>query len=256
MRAFLVLATALVPAISPIAGTVSADTGGAKTVVELFTSQSCYSCPPAEAYLGELAERGDVIALEYHVDYWDDLVYGAAGRWKDVFSSPANTERQRRYNRNIRRNDGVYTPQMVIEGRAEAAGTRRNAVETTIRHEADNDRPRLKVAVTREPDGGLTVAVDGPVAEPAALWLVRFEYALTTRVVSGENKGKTLTNHHVVTGLTRIGPWSGKAMAIRLANVALSPDEGCTVLVQDDDQGPILGAAPCPPTTQGQTQLR
>ena len=261
MRVFLVLVTALVPAISPVAGTVSADQGDGKTVVELFTSQSCYSCPPAEAYLGELAERGDVIALEYHVDYWDDLVYGAAGRWKDVFSSPANTERQRRYNRNIRRSDGVYTPQMVIDGRAEAAGTRRNAVETTIRREATADRPRLKVAVTREPDGGLSVAVDGPAIEiastgPAALWLVRFERARVTRVKAGENKDKTLTNHHVVTGLTRIGPWSGRTMAVHLADVALSPNEGCTVLVQDDHQGPILGAAPCPPTKQNQTQLR
>lgn len=261
MRAFLVLATILVPAISPVAGTVSADPGGGRTVVELFTSQSCYSCPPAEAYLGELAERGDVIALEYHVDYWDDLVYGGAGRWKDVFSSPANTERQRRYNRNIRRTDGVYTPQMVIDGRAEAAGTRRNAVETTIRQEATADRPRLKVAVTREPDGGLSVAVDGLATEiastgSAALWLVRFERARVTRVKAGENKDKTLTNHHVVTGLTRIGPWSGKATAIRLADIALSPNEGCAVLVQDDRQGPILGAAPCPPAMEKQTRLR
>ena len=250
MRAFLVLATILVPAMSPVAGTVSADPGDGKTVVELFTSQSCYSCPPAEAYLGELAERGDVIALEYHVDYWDDLVYGAAGRWKDVFSSPANTERQRRYNRNIRRSDGVYTPQMVIDGRAEAAGTRRNAVETTIRREANDDRPRLKVAVTREPAGGLSVAVDGPETGAAALWLVRFERARVTRVKAGENKDKTLTNHNVVTELTRIGPWPGKAMTIRLADVSLSPDEGCAVLVQDDHQGPILGAAPCPPAMQ------
>jgi hypothetical protein len=265
MRAFLVLATILVPAISPVAGTVSADPGDGKTVVELFTSQSCYSCPPAEAYLGELAERGDVIALEYHVDYWDNLVYGVAGRWKDVFSSPANTERQRRYNRNIRRSDGVYTPQMVIDGRAEAAGTRRDAVETTIRRVADDDRPRLEVAVTREPDGGLSVAVEGPATGPAteiastgpaALWLVRFERARVTRVKAGENKDKTLTNHHVVTGLTRIGPWSGKATAIRLADIALSPDEGCAVLVQDDHQGPILGAAPCPPAMEKQTRLR
>ena len=247
---------ALAPAISPIAGAISASPGDDKTVVELFTSQSCYSCPPAEAYLGELAARGDVLALEFHVDYWDDLVYGSAGRWKDVFSSPANTERQRRYNRNIRRSDGIYTPQMVIDGRAEAAGTRRNAVETTIRREAADDRQRLKVAITRERDGGLTVAVDGPTTGPAALWLVRFEHARLTRVSAGENKGKTLTNHHVVTGLTRIGPWSGKATAIRLADVTLLPDEGCAVLVQDDHQGPILGAAPCPPSTPTQSRRR
>jgi len=71
------------------------------TVIELFTSQSCYSCPPAEKLLGELAQRSDIIALEHHVDYWDDLVYGSAGRWKDVFSSPESTDCQRRYNQSV-----------------------------------------------------------------------------------------------------------------------------------------------------------
>ena len=78
-------------------------------VVELFTSQGCYSCPPAEAYLGELSKNPNIVALEFHVDYWDDLVYGAAGKWKDVFSKPEFTTRQRIYAGNLP--DGqVYTP--------------------------------------------------------------------------------------------------------------------------------------------------
>jgi hypothetical protein len=80
------------------------------TVIELFTSQSCYSCPPAEKLLGELAQRSDIIALEHHVDYWDDLVYGSAGRWKDVFSSPESTDRQRRYNQSVEERGYSYTP--------------------------------------------------------------------------------------------------------------------------------------------------
>ena len=227
-------------------GAVSAETGGDKTVVELFTSQSCYSCPPAEAYLGELAGRGDVIALEFHVDYWDDLVYGAAGRWKDVFSNPANTERQRVYNRNIRGTAQVYTPQMVIDGRAEAAGTRRGAVDDAIAARSRDQRPRLDVAIANAPAGGLTVAIDGPVKVPAAVWLARYKRAHVTRVQAGENKNKTLTNHHVVTGMERIGTWSGVATTATVQGIALAPGEGCAVLVQNEAQGPILGAAACP----------
>lgn len=227
-------------------GTASADVGGNKTVVELFTSQSCYSCPPAEAYLGEMVERGDVIALEFHVDYWDDLVYGVAGRWKDVFSSPANTDRQRVYNRNIRGTAQVYTPQMVVDGRVEAAGTRRGAVEAAIGGQARDQRPRLDVAFASTSDGGLVVTVDGSHKVPAVLWLARFERAHVTHVKAGENKGKTLTNHHVVTGMERIGTWSGSAMTATVPGVAMSANEGCAVLVQSETQGPILGAAECP----------
>ena len=234
-------------------GAVSAETGGDKTVVELFTSQSCYSCPPAEAYLGELAGRGDVIALEFHVDYWDELVYGAAGRWKDVFSSPANTERQRVYNRNIRGTTQVHTPQMVIDGHAEAAGTRKGDVENAIAGRSRDQRPRLDVAIANAPGGGLTVAIDGPVKGPAAVWLARFKRADVTRVQAGENEGKTLTNHHVVTGMERIGMWSGVATTATVQGVALAPGEGCAVLVQNEAQGPILGAAACPPPSADHT---
>lgn len=232
-------------------GAVSANDGRAKTVVELFTSQSCYSCPPAEAYLGELAGRGDVIALEFHVDYWDDLVYGSAGRWKDVFSSPANTRRQRTYNRNIRGTAQVYTPQMVFDGRAEAAGTRHGAVDNAIDEQARDQRPRLDVTIANAADGGLKVTVDGPLKTPAAVWLAIFERAHVTRVKAGENKGKTLTNHHVVTSVERIGTWSGSTMTATVADITLSSGEGCAVLVQDEAQGPILGAAECPTPRRG-----
>jgi len=233
-------------AVAALPGSVSAGAGGAKTVVELFTSQSCYSCPPAEAYLGELARRGDVIALEFHVDYWDELVYGSAGRWKDVFSSPAYTQRQRAYNRTIRGTPQVYTPQMVVDGLVEAAGTRRSAVEAAIAGQARDPRPRLDVTVANTPDGNLRVTVDGSLAVPAPVWLVRFARAHVTQVKAGENKGKTLTNHHVVTGMERIGAWSGASMTATVSGASLNGEEGCAVLVQSGTQGPILGAALCP----------
>lgn len=253
MRILTLMAGIVGWAAATLPGSVSAGAGGAKTVVELFTSQSCYSCPPAEAYLGELASRGDVVALEFHVDYWDELVYGSAGRWKDVFSNPAYTERQHIYNRAIRGTPQVYTPQMVVDGRAEAAGTRRGAVEAAIAGQARASRPRLDVTVANTAGGNLRVTVDGSPAGPAPVWLARFERAHVTQVKAGENKGKTLTNHHVVTGMERIGTWSGTAMTATVPGVSLNAGEGCAVLVQSEAQGPILGVALCPMPAAGPT---
>ena len=95
------------------------------TVIELFTSQSCYSCPPAEKILGKLAQRDDIIALEHHVDYWDQLIHGSDGNWRDIFSSPESTDRQRRYNQSVEGRGYSYTPQMVFNGKAETVGNRK-----------------------------------------------------------------------------------------------------------------------------------
>ncbi len=216
------------------------------TVVELFTSQSCYSCPPAEIFLGELAGRPDVLALEFHVDYWDDLVYGSAGKWKDAFSKPAHTQRQRGYNVSLRGKNSVYTPQMVIDGAAEAVGFRRGAVFSAIEAAASNNRPRVRVALSAGAARGLTIRLAGDAAGPATVWLLRFLRAQTTRVAAGENKDKTLTNHHVVTAIERIGAWRGEASEVVLPEFRLAPEEGCAVVIQDDRPGPILGAAACP----------
>lgn len=216
-----------------------------KTLVELFTSQSCYSCPPAEAYLGELASRADLVALEFHVDYWDDLVYGAAGRWKDVFSRPAYSDRQRAYNRRIRGTSGVYTPQMIVDGRYQGIGARRQAVERAIRQAAEDGHPRLEVAVSLE-RGRLVVQVLGSHSEPATLWLARFQRLDTTEVTAGENKGKILTNHHVVSGLRALARWEGAPLRVAVADLVLRPEEGCAAFVQAEQTGPILGAAQCP----------
>ena len=220
----------------------------APTVVELFTSQSCYSCPPAEAYLGELAGRDDLVALEFHVDYWDDLVYGAAGRWKDRFSDPAYTRRQQVYAQRIP-GGRVYTPQMVIDGRLEAVGSRRGAVQERIAQSRD-ERPAAPRLEVESHGGGLTVTLDGsgdgPGAEPLELWLVTFERAHVTEVEAGENKGKTLANHHVVTAMERIGSWSGGPFSLPLAERPAGANLGCAVLAQAPRQGPILAASYCP----------
>ena len=229
-------------------------------VVELFTSQGCSSCPPAEAYLGELAARPDIIALEWHVDYWDSLVYGLAGRWQDPFSDPAFTDRQTRYNLAIRDRARIYTPQMVIDGRWEAVGSRIGEVERLLT--AAQEQTRLaSIDVQIAPGDAVTVHVDGQPAdaaqagsahaEPAGVWLVRFRDREATTVEGGENRGRVLVNHHVVIGIDRLGTWDGGAVTYSIPpGPLLSGESGnarCAVLVQTETQGPIAAAAYCPP---------
>jgi hypothetical protein len=228
-------------ATAPATGAVA---GEGPVTVELFTSQSCYSCPPAEAFLGELAGMPGVVALEFHVDYWDGLVYGSAGKWKDVFSSPAHTARQRAYNQRIRGRGSAYTPQMVIGGEFEAIGSHRQDVLGMI--EGAREGEHLSVQVSAPAAGGLSIFVDGPVAGPSAIWLVRFERRRTTEIRAGENKGKMLVNHHTVEEVRRIGDWDGVATTLDFPGLELAPGKGCAVLVQGPAPGPILGAALCP----------
>ena len=224
------------------AGTVRA---GGPTVIELFTSQSCYSCPPAEALLGELVERENLIALEFHVDYWDDLVYGSAGKWKDLFSDPAYTLRQRRYASRIR-NSGVYTPQVVVDGVVQTVGSRRGRVMRLLERSAGIEKPVL-VAVRPAPAGGFTVTVESKAGRPAAaVLLARYDLKHVTAVEAGENMGKTLTNHHVVREFRELAHWTGEPLEIPLAGLRLGPNQGCAVIVQAHHQGAILGAAACP----------
>lgn len=219
---------------------------GEITVIELFTSQSCYSCPPAEAYLGELAERDDILALEYHVDYWDRLNYGRYGRWKDIFSSPEMTRRQRQYNAVIRGTGGVYTPQMIIDGRAEAVGSRRREVSDNITQVRNDGAGRVSVAVTHVGDNAIEVSLGSLGGQTADVWLVTFIREYTTRVLRGENHGKTLTNHNIVREVRRIGDWNGTAGTIGVSDLSLEEGQSCAILVQDGRTGPILGAAYCP----------
>lgn len=216
------------------------------TVVKLFTSQSCYSCPPAEAYLGELSQKEDILALEYHVDYWDTLNYGRHGRWKDAFSTPEMTARQRDYNAEIRNTRSVYTPQMVIDGRTEAVGSRRREVQNLISKARADDQPRVAVEVAAAENGGVIVSVGDVAGAKADVWLVTFIREMTTQVVRGENHGKTLTSHNIVREVRHVGRWDGKMTDIDVSDLMLEDGQSCAVLVQDGNVGPVLGAAYCP----------
>ncbi len=201
-------------------------------VAELFTSQSCSSCPPAEAYFRTLSARPGVLTLEWHVDYWDDL-RTAEGAWKDPYSSRENTARQRAYNQRLRHTAGVYTPQAVVNGAAEAVGT----------HAAEIDR---LIAAARPPAGASLVVSTGSALRAtltgaparAELLLVRFRTTTATHVRAGENYGKQLASAHVVTRAERLVPGADFAPP--------AAGEGCAVLAQQPNAGPILAAALCP----------
>jgi len=209
------------------------------TVVELFTSQGCSSCPPADKFLGELAERPDLLALSIHVDYWDYI------GWKDPFASPDNTKRQRDYAQALKLRY-VYTPQMVIQGISHATGSDRSSV---LRRIAEAQAmPRLPVTI-RHADGRIEVTVAGADKEmdgvdEAAVWLAVYDRQHETAVKRGENGGRTLKYHNVVRKMVRVGTWSGRPLKLTamLADLGGHPD-GCAVIVQSLSTGRILGAA-------------
>ena len=199
-------------------------------VVELFTSQSCSSCPPADALLGELARRSDVVALGFHISYWD------GPGWKDPFSSKSSTDRQRAYAQLFGLGQ-VYTPQMVVDGAREMVGSDRKEVLTAV-HDA---RPEAVAPVTFAADRR-TVAIGAGDGRGNVL-LVRFAQKRTTRVAGGENARRTLEDANGVEMLASLGSWNGSALSFAIEPPA--DGEGVAVLVQAPD-GRMLGAAALP----------
>ncbi len=214
-----------------------------KVVLELFTSQGCSSCPAADELLGHIAAmREDVIALSFHVDYWNYI------GWKDLFATPATTARQKAYARALGISY-VYTPQLVIDGARHVTGSDRDAVATAIETSRNSSQTRVPVALASRADGRLTVEIASAEFDgTAAVWLVNFDRRHTTTIDAGENRGRTLVNYHVVRAYRRIGTWTGDAMTLDLGpdDVAETPEtagDGCAVLVQaDHGNGRIVGA--------------
>lgn len=213
-------------------------------VVELFTSQGCSSCPPAEAFLAELAARDDVIALEFHVDYWDYI------GWKDPFADPRYTARQRSYNA-LFGSPYNYTPQMVVDGRAHEVGSRRSAVEARI--EAASMKRMMEaqkhgaseMTLSHGNDGGLTIRLAGtpPDAGPYQAIIVGFDARHETEILRGENSGRSLVNAHVVRSMTTVGPsWSGGDAEFQVEMSEVAGDGGCAVLIQNPATGRIAAA--------------
>jgi hypothetical protein len=177
--------------------------GPAPVVVELFTSQGCSSCPPADALIHEIANdpalRGHVIPLAFHVDYWDSL------GWPDPFSSKAWTQRQAGYTRALRLSS-AYTPQAVVGGTREFVGSNHSALNAALERES-NDKPRGEVTLAARRDGNSVIAtVHATVPASDDLIVVVTEDSVTTNVQHGENAGRTITNDAIVRKLLRVTP--------------------------------------------------
>jgi hypothetical protein len=210
-------------------------------VVELFTSQGCPKCPPADRLIGELAARPDTIALSFAVNYWDYI------GWRDTLASPAFTARQNAYAA-ARGDRQVFTPQAIVDGQAVEAGADRSAILRDL--EADRGRPTVPVSIG-ETRGWLHVRIsDGPTSRdrPAGVYLLRVMRAKTVRIGRGENSGQSVTYTNVVRALNRLGDWAGHSVSFDTLDLR-GDGEGYVVLVQgeaDGRPGPILGAAQTP----------
>ncbi|MGF1628918.1 MAG: DUF1223 domain-containing protein [Kiloniellaceae bacterium] len=206
-------------------------------VVELFTSQGCSSCPPADALLDELAKQSGVLALSFHVDYWDYI------GWKDPFASAQHTERQRDYAAKLGLRY-VYTPQIVVDGRHDAVGSNRREVTRAIQ-QATETAPVVVVTLDAAEGGRALLSAGQPPSGEATVWLITFDDGHDTPVARGENRGRDLHNTNVVRELHALGTWSGKAKTFPLdfQSARAKGRGGCAVIVQQGRGGPVLGAA-------------
>lgn len=229
-------------------------------VVELFTSQGCASCPPADAFLGELSQRKGLLVLSFHVDYWNYM------GWKDPFSSPQMTKRQRGYAKHLGQRY-VYTPQMVVDGGAQEEGAARAKIEALLVEARKSIDKKLQLRISRGAINQVKVVLpaarvmnkkpaDGAAAKPksATLWLVAYDDKHTTEISKGENRGKTLDYYNVVRSLKPVANWEGKPMDVmlNLAEEIAAGYKNCAVLLQADGAGKIIAAARLPmPVTLG-----
>lgn len=214
-----------------IAGPVMAQTR--PVVVELFTSQGCSSCPPADKFLHELAAREDVIALALHVDYWDYI------GWKDIFADPRNTKRQKAYAKAGGRRS-IYTPQMVIDGVDDVVGTHPKDVASHLRMHTK----RAQTVDLRAARQGDTVTINAAARGslgPMQVHLVRYIPRQEVKIKRGENAGKTLSYAHIVSDWTVLGDWDGRAPLSLKAKVR--GNEPVVILIQRKGPGRIEAAA-------------
>ncbi|MFT6076444.1 MAG: hypothetical protein ACJAZ1_003377 [Yoonia sp.] len=201
-------------------------------VIELFTSQGCSSCPPADAMLHDLAKREDVIALALHVDYWDYI------GWTDVFGRPENTSRQHSYAQAAHATT-VYTPQMVIGGIEHVVGSRPMQVMDAVQAQVRRGNA-VAVSLTRS-GSALQINASTAVRGDYVVQLVRYTPEETVAIRRGENAGRTLSYANIVKSWDVIGRWDGRS-ALTLAATADGPD-AVVVIVQQAGHGPIVGAA-------------
>jgi hypothetical protein len=261
-----------------LAGTAAQAGSIRPVVVELYTSQGCNSCPPADLFLGKLAQRADVIALTFPVTYWDML------GWKDTLANEAYTRRQKAYAAAMG-HGGVYTPQIVVDGVQDVVGSRVAAVEAAIEARAQAIDAGAAIADARSGEASATTSHVATPLEPAALasapmpqhhidpivavslsespqelhinigaadvmrnatvWMVHLRSAVSVAIKAGENEGRSITYHNVVGDLRAIGVWKGGSLSLTLPRAAMAglPHDGVAVLVQQGGYGHVIGAS-------------
>jgi hypothetical protein len=215
----------------PVAAAAKSPVARPPVVVELYTAQGCASCGEANAYVAKLAQRKDVLALTFSVDYWDYL------GWADTFAKPEFADRQKAYVARLSLRE-PYTPQVVVDGRAEAAGQKSDRVERLVREaeRAPRNPPDIRFIGPRRVDVGSGRAPKGG----GEVWLIRYDPREQDVVVkSGDNRGQTIVQKNVVRDVQRLGVWRGRPTAYRLPTPA---DEGLksVVIVQAGRGGRIL----------------
>lgn len=210
-------------------------------VVELFTSQGCADCPPADRLLAEIAKQRNVIALALPVTYWDML------GWKDTFATEANTQRQKAYAR-VMNHSGVYTPQMILDGVADVVGSQRAKVLAAIaqRTQIDESAADVPIAIAAS-DQKIEVAIAGNPARAQGnvrIWVMQTRSQARVEVDDGENNGRTLTYVNLVRRIKDAGRWTGGPMIVDLPMPVREDDrDGIVVILQSRDYGQIVGAA-------------
>ena len=217
--------------LAPVAHAKAADN---VVLVELFTSQGCSSCPPADENLGHLVGQDGVLALSMHVDYWDYL------GWKDTFARPEHTKRQIAY-RDAWGARVIYTPQMVVQGRFDVPGYRPDSIAESI---GSANRLPEQASITIKRDGGMLKAVvtSRGDAEDCTIWMASYDHEQTVRIERGENAGESITYHNVVDKLMRVGARDANAVQ----EIALPQPEaggGVAIWLQENATGRILTAS-------------
>lgn len=208
---------------------------GAPVVVELFTSQGCASCPPADALLMDLAAQENVIALAQHVDYWDYI------GWKDIFAQSDFSERQRSYAQ-VGGREMVYTPQMIINGVEAVVGARSDEITSLIR---ENEARQNVVLISSDLKGNelsLEAAFAGDAVKgPLLIQVVQYSPLEEVQIARGENAGRRLKYANVVKNWTMLEPWDSPEPYV--ANVVIDPGQSTAILVQHPGPGEIIGAS-------------
>lgn len=216
-----------------------------RAVVELFTSQGCSSCPPADKVLGDLARDPSVVALTMPIDYWDYL------GWKDTLADSRFSMRQKAYSR-MRGDRDVYTPQVIVNGERHLIGSDRAAIDAAMRETRRADDV-MSVPVSMAVSGkqlNVTVAAAAPghPARQGEIWICAVSRAVPIAIARGENRGREIVYHNVVRNWLKVGDWSGKSASwsVPMENIARDGIDAAAVFVQDgthDRPGAMLGAA-------------